>query len=299
MSGNKATLTTQSGMSTLVRARFGPGMLLHHDDLEQLNAYTRELSRLLFRSFFGCGIVCGLKVDTSTKCGKIWVTVEAGLALDCCGDPVYVPKDQTFTIDEKCDPSIPPKLWVLLCGKAKCCAPRTPVCSTDDNDAPPVCTRERDGFELRVVSKLPDCVCGCPHATPPTEDEKKRAGGECRCVDPRLHMCYCDHYAGKCGCHCDDGADCACECILLARLDKPSDDNKPWHVHHEVRRFIRPVLMVDPEVYPLDCKSAKPVDAEKQQTAQELTQQVAEEGTEVRAAEPGPPSKTSKSRKDQ
>jgi hypothetical protein len=231
-------------------------MLLHHDDLEQLNAYTRELSRLLFRSFFGCGVVCGLKVDTSTKCGKIWVTVGAGLALDCCGDPVYVPKDQTFTIDEECDPNIPSPLWVILCGKAKCCAPRTPVCSTDDNDAPPVCTRERDGFEIKVVVNKPtDCVCGCPDAKPPTEDEKESAGGECRCVDPH-DPCYCDHYSGKCGCPCDDGADCACDCILLARLEKQEESGViTWKAHHEVRRFIRPVLMIDPEVYPPGCET--------------------------------------------
>jgi len=34
------------GLSTLERSRFGPGMLLHHEDLEQLNIYTRSLSRL-------------------------------------------------------------------------------------------------------------------------------------------------------------------------------------------------------------------------------------------------------------
>ena len=67
-------------------------MLLQHEDLEQLNVYTRELNRLMFRSLFGCGVVCGLVVGTDVKCGKVNVTVGSGLALDCQGDPIYVPQ---------------------------------------------------------------------------------------------------------------------------------------------------------------------------------------------------------------
>src|SRR6267143_883908 len=79
------------GLSTLERARFGPGMLLQHEDLELLNTYTRDLSRLLFRSFFGCGVICGLKVTAEPHCGPVKVTVQPGVALSCAGDPIYVP----------------------------------------------------------------------------------------------------------------------------------------------------------------------------------------------------------------
>ena len=71
-------------------------MLLQHEDLEQLNVYTRELNRLMFRSLFGCGVVCGLVVGTDVKCGKVNVTVGSGLALDCQGDPIYVPQPQSI-----------------------------------------------------------------------------------------------------------------------------------------------------------------------------------------------------------
>ena len=50
---NKLTVEPKGGISTLVRTKFGPGMLLQHEDLEQLNSYTRDLSRLMFRSFLG------------------------------------------------------------------------------------------------------------------------------------------------------------------------------------------------------------------------------------------------------
>ena len=85
MNANNQPLARARGTSTLVHAKFGPGMLLQHEDLEQLNIYTRELNRLMFRSLFGCGVVCGLVVGTDVKCGKVSVTVGSGLALDCQG----------------------------------------------------------------------------------------------------------------------------------------------------------------------------------------------------------------------
>src|SRR5512136_306329 len=102
MNKTNVTIASTKGMSKLERAKFGPGMLLQHEDLEQLNAYTRDLSRLLFKSFFGCGVICGLVVSVDSKCGKVYLTVGAGLALACSGDPVEVPKNQSFALDEDC-----------------------------------------------------------------------------------------------------------------------------------------------------------------------------------------------------
>lgn len=232
------------GVSTLVRARFGPGMLLQHEDLERLNSYTRDLSRLMFGSLFGCGVICGLVVKVALNCGKIEVTVGSGLALGCSGDPVYVPTDQKFPLDEHCDPNPPSPVWVVLCGTVKCCAPRTSLCASDDDEAPSVCTQERDGFEIRVVRERPACVCGCEE--PDGNNYDPTSETTCKCVDPEL-ACYVDHYAGKCGCHCGECSDCDCKCILLARLDRIGDTDQ-WEVDHRVRRFIRPVLMRDPQV---------------------------------------------------
>src|SRR5438477_11752641 len=101
MSNANGTLASKKDTSLLVRAVFEPGMLLQHEDLDQLNAYTRDLSRLLFRSFFGCGVVCGLVVTPGKdKCDKPCIIVGSGLALNCAGDPIYVPKDQSLAIDE-------------------------------------------------------------------------------------------------------------------------------------------------------------------------------------------------------
>jgi hypothetical protein len=270
MNKSNGTIASVKETSTLVRPVFGPGMLLQHEDLEQLNAYTRELSRLMFRSLFGCGVVCGLVVDPPTEeCGKVYVTVHAGLALDCSGDPVYVPKDKRFVIDENCDQNITGPLWVVLCGTTKHCAPRTSMCAADDDEATSVCTRERDMFEIRVVngSEPPKCACGCNDQRRKSDAAIMSAAGQdhCLCADP---TCHADHYAGVCGCNCGDGSNCDCECILLARLDKKDSG---WTVDHRVRRFIRPMLMRDPQVE-IEENKRKAMNDQLLKAAQEKTQ---------------------------
>ena len=101
MIGSTSKIPTVKGLSTLVRPRFGPGMLLQHDDLDLLTDYTRELNRLLFRSLFGCGVICGLEVNYKENCGLETITVDAGIGLVCSGDPVYVPRQQTVILEAR------------------------------------------------------------------------------------------------------------------------------------------------------------------------------------------------------
>lgn len=226
------------GMSQLMRPRYSPGLLLRDDDLTQGVDYTRELSRLLFRTILGCGVMCGLEVHAKIDCNKLLITVDEGVALDCHGDPIHV-GGAHLAVDPSCmKTELEAPLWIVLRGIDKCCAPRTAVCSSDDDETPSVYTREKAGFELRVLSKRPGCACGCPETT-----NIEPLDSDCRCVNPELE-CYVDHYAGKCGCNCAGCSDCDCEWILLARLDKSTQGE--WTADHRVRRFIRPVLMRDP-----------------------------------------------------
>jgi hypothetical protein len=245
MSNANGTIASMKDTSTLVRAVFEPGMLLQHEDLAQLNAYTRDLSRMLFRSFFGCGVVCGLVVEPGQdNCGKWQINVGSGLALDCAGDPIYVPKDQQLPLSKECDDPIAGPLWVVLCGSMKCCGPRTSLCSPDDENPKSVCTRERDCFEVRVVKDPPKCACGWPEMGINLDTQYVQEENDCDCVNPAL-PCYLDHYGGNCKCKDKDCQCCGCDCILLARLDNIQDE---WTADHRVRRFIRPVLMRDPQV---------------------------------------------------
>jgi hypothetical protein len=260
MIGSTNKIPTVRGLSTLVRPRFGPGMLLQHDDLDLLTDYTRELNRLLFRSLFGCGVICGLEVNYKENCGQHTITVDAGVGLVCSGDPVYVPRQQTVILDENCADITDTELWVVLCGTSKACSPRPSMCATDDEEIGSSATRERDGFEIRVVGARPKCACFCEppltkkgatlkETTTTADGAANTQDGirteTCWCVNPE-DPCYKDHYEGICGCACEGGDGC-CDCIVLVRLLKQKDgDIEWWKADHSVRRFIRPVLMRDP-----------------------------------------------------
>ena len=73
MSKQNVTVASSKDNSKLVRTRFEQGMLLQHDDLNQMIEYTQNLSRLMFRSLFGCGVICGLVVETKRECEKEFV----------------------------------------------------------------------------------------------------------------------------------------------------------------------------------------------------------------------------------
>lgn len=248
---------SKSGSSTLMRARFAQGMLLQSEDLELLNSYTRDLSRLLFKSFFGYGVICGLVVSLNDKdsCGKQSITISPGLALDCSGDPLHVPKAVSLPIDENCDDNPPAELWVTLCGTTKHCAPRTSMCASDDDDAVSVCTRVQEMFEIRLVSKAPDCACDCNRSEYP--DTGGESASYCWCEDPKP-SCYDSHYAGDCGCN-NSSCGCDCECVLLAYMERQeSESGSTWMIDHRIRRFIRPVLMRDPQVMKEDKLRSNP-----------------------------------------
>lgn len=275
MNANDKIAEPKLGTSQLVRPRYSPGLLLQDEDLTRAVDYTRELSRLLFRSLFGCGVVCGLVVRADEKCGKLQVTVAPGVALDGFGDPVQIREPQSFVIDPTCGKPPPPSMCVVLRHHEKCCQPRTAACGADDEDAA-VCTRIAEGFELRLLGDCPKCACGCAREAPKEEpvpaaaaeaakvegkplkakDAKASAGAEvqvyeaksavrgaqdCACANP-ADPCYQDHYCGKCAC-------CDSEWVVLAVVKAPKEGEKAgWRVDHSVRRFVRPVLMRDPQV---------------------------------------------------
>jgi len=151
----------QRGLSTLQRPRYSAGLLLEDEDLTTAVEYTRDITRLLFRSFFGCGVVCGLDVTASLTClgTKVEVQVARGVALDCMGNPIYLPKADKVSFDADCKP-LPKCLWVTVCYFEKCCRPKDVSCSPDD-DMQKVPTRQQQGYEIRLYPKRPKCICWC------------------------------------------------------------------------------------------------------------------------------------------
>src|SRR6185503_11694 len=179
MKTSQALTLPSIGLATLVRPRFSPGLLLEDEDLTAGVDYTRELNRLLFRSLFGCGVICGLTVEAKPMCHgrQLQIVIEPGLALDCMGDPIHVTGRQTVTYDPQCDP-FPASIWVTACYLEKCCRPRDVSCGCDDSgqDSTQVeRTRIRDGFEIKLYSQQPGCACSCEKPQAP----KTRQGGQC------------------------------------------------------------------------------------------------------------------------
>jgi hypothetical protein len=216
--------------SDLVRPRFAPGLVLEDVDLTAGVDYVRTLTRLLFRSLIGCGVVCGLKV--TVKAGdELAVTVDPGLALDGRGDPIQLVKPITVTLPPTDNvlaarngagtPPERPQLWVVLCGGEQNYARRELVCEADDLDGAAEPTRIRGTAQVAVLFERPKCLCAY---VPPAAGET----GDCA-------------PDGGCGAGCD----CGC-CVLLARLEW-LDSGKEWRAVHEgERRFLRPVLGPDP-----------------------------------------------------
>lgn len=142
------TQTIASGNSNMIRPCFGPGMLLQHEDLEQIIEYTTGMYRLLFRSLLGPGVVCGLEVIYDKDKKPNFVTIKSGVAMDCEGYVIEVPKDQTIAID-KCNKPTASGLIVLRRSKPKPSAIRHAVCSEGMDSS--ISSREVEGFEILVV----------------------------------------------------------------------------------------------------------------------------------------------------
>jgi hypothetical protein len=264
-------LKTLAGNGSLSRPRFKPGLLLEDEDLTAGVDYARNMMRLMFRSLFGCGVVCGLEVEAKLICQgrKVWVRVHKGVALDGRGNLIEVPAAQTIEYDWDCKPPGWP-IWVTLCYAEKCCRPKDVSCSID-GDASVVHTRSLDGFEIRLYDKRPQCACSCqapaapatatevaccdddwvaaaaiapaPTVTPTTTPtgtrapapEGKRAGSG----TPSTNCaCYEKQLTDPAPCGCDG----ECECVVIALLDKPKTDHPDVPTSDPtVRRFIRPV----------------------------------------------------------
>jgi hypothetical protein len=267
MNNQDKPLTSKSGTSSLLRPTFSPGLVLEDDDLNAGVTYTREFTRLMFRSLFGCGVICGLTVSGKQLCASKWqFSVSKGLALDCMGNPIELPSDVSVEYAPDCDGFDPP-VWIAVCYSEKCCRPKEVTCSSS-SDASPQPTRIRSGYEVKVYSKLPKCACHCPteddNPTPPPTDgccddadpdgqtgqttQGTGAAVAAREPEPCLKVCSCfqSHYDGVCECGCN------CCCVIVGKITGIPDTtpqgesillaDRTANVDYGMVRYIRPIL---------------------------------------------------------
>jgi hypothetical protein len=264
--GHKHAVTV---VGRLERPLYTPGLILQDSDLTAAVDYTRELNRLLFSQLFGCGVICGLTVSVDTDC-DLQVTVDPGLALDGCGDPLQLTKPVTIKLgrgdgvlvkDGEGSPR-QAKFWVMLCGRDKPCAPRATVCDGDDFDAVRAATRARAQTEVSISFDRPHCVCECQSLPSGQADDPdyyrnfvngllppdNTRGNDGHPPVPSVINCHEDHetrVACAKDCGCDSACSCGC-CVLLALVYWFEPEGAWGVVHKGVRRFIRPKLLPDP-----------------------------------------------------
>jgi hypothetical protein len=278
MSTVKELAEPKKGTSTLVRPRFSPGLLLQDSDLNSAVDYGRSLLQLMLRNLFGCGVICGYGVTvTVDNCNILQVTVDGGLALDCLGNPIELTTAQTLKVSCKCAPDLPCEIWVAIRRRECNSSPREVSCTAEDNTSTTVCTRVCDGYEIRLFTELPECICGCPpKQTGPkptgccTDASTERAPEEVErlkrlrlrlkkweeCNEEERKQRISDMHAGaRCCdedhrhgiCHCS----CCCDWVLLAELVccEEKGEQRSYLVDQSVRRFIRPVAAYDYMAY--------------------------------------------------
>lgn len=259
---------SSQGSSSLQRPLYSPGLLLEDEDLNVGVAYTQGIMRLMLKSLFGCGVICGLEVTAVPTCHetKRKITVNPGIALDGEGNLIEVAKPWNHEFGPECDGDWPKNIWVVLCYREKCCRPKDVACSAE-GDGESKQTRVRAGYEINLWERLPKCTCRCK--TEAEEDERNDDGEEdCGCggrkkvkaaartgteqqqqPEPEKEdpcPCYTDHVKGVCGCDC-------CRCVVLAKVvdpetivrkDENGDDLNPpiVEVDSSMVRRVRPVL---------------------------------------------------------
>jgi hypothetical protein len=89
------------------RLRYFHGMLLDEKDFREEQQYHANKRRLLNRMLHGSGVVCGLELKG--KKGKKSIQVTPGLALDCSGNEIWVPKDLKIDLASLLPPKNKPK----------------------------------------------------------------------------------------------------------------------------------------------------------------------------------------------
>jgi len=85
-----------------IRTRFYNGMLLTDQHLRDEQQYHREKLKSVNRHLFGAGIVCGLKVKSPFPDPGLCIKIEAGVALDCCGNLIEVCKCINLDLSKLC-----------------------------------------------------------------------------------------------------------------------------------------------------------------------------------------------------
>lgn len=253
------TKSRVSRPSSTEAVQFTDGMLVTADDLQAAMHYPLSVVQVLLRSYFGCGIVCGLKVtdpnegrpqDTRPGCeperGYV-VKVGPGVALGCDGYPIELCSE--LKLDLSPDPCGCPvdatETRFLAIRRERAAEPSGRGgcgggCGCDcgsGSGSQQQCTRQRDHILVQAFPAAPTGACMNP---PRSQDDR----GECEPADTA------DEPQGLCECmhECADCDRCAEPWVVIAILEVDGDGivagsiNRADLVETEGgRRYVKPI----------------------------------------------------------
>lgn len=98
---------SECGYNEFRRLRYFHGMLLDEKDFREEQQYHANKRRLLNRMLHGSGVVCGLELRG--RKGKKSIEINPGLALDCSGNEIWLPKDLKIDLTTLLPPKNQPK----------------------------------------------------------------------------------------------------------------------------------------------------------------------------------------------
>ena len=191
-----ARATSKRRVTPVKSAVFHDGMVVTAGDLDAAMQYPLQMFQILARAYFGCGVVCGLRLTEEAEGSKtMCAVVQPGVALDCEGLPVQLCELVKFDFSaENCEPPEEPK--TVCIALKRCTVPEDPRGDEDDCESSSSTTcqpgRQREGVVLRVfdVDKLPKELCSWRDADErPTPSNDSHDGCACQRECKPHHCC--------------------------------------------------------------------------------------------------------------
>ncbi len=245
---------TQPGSTEAVQ--FSDGMLVTAEDLSAAMRYPLSVAQVLFKAFFGCGIVCGLDLKTGAKAvseqreqrnpagvvvhprspktdADYVLTIGRGVALGCDGYPIEVcgPLKLDLTPDP-CRPEAGEKTLFIAVRRVTAAeaAARPCGCGSAGGEPAKQCTRMRDHVLVQAFDEerdLPKELCRAAAAETPG------ATGT-RPQDEATSLCACLRQCGESDC-------CGDPWVLLGTVTVSEEG---LEANLEGRRDVKPIACV-------------------------------------------------------
>jgi hypothetical protein len=241
----KSQLPSAEQSTGLEAAQFHDGMVVKAEDLEAAAQYPVSLLQSVLRSYFGCGVVCGLELGLRKPLDgeASWVvTVGGGLAMDCQGFPIELicPVQLDFTPDPCMYEPLPDRVYIAIRRISSDEATSEPCgCTHSHEEGNKECNRLRDralvkAFTRAQLDELTGGVCQRQHKG----NHKDKGHHGCADEDGEGNSSDATDWCAElknCGCCSCDG-----EWVLLGTV-KIDKDEGVSHPATKGRRWVKPV----------------------------------------------------------